>query len=174
MSTLEHIVRFERGYDCIRFECLHDSPGCRPGAGGSHGRHGMDIRFVAKGDAGAVQFVVSTGWLPQNAAPSSIGVRNVEGWAGDFGPYPADLGYHSKTPQYDGQGRMGEACEFADGPCYYDGSGLNAIDGMYALVNGGDAALWAFLDAYYESVFHDAPYPAPAEYAHAPRAKEAP
>jgi hypothetical protein len=41
---------------------------------------------------------------------------------------------------------------------------LSAYDAMYALVNGGDTALWAFLDAYYETVFHGAAYPQPAEY----------
>ena len=86
---------------------------------------------------------------------------------------PADLGYHSKTPQYEGQEVMDDACEFCDGqPCYYDGSGLNATDAMYALVNGGETALWAFLDAYYEAVFNSGAYPEPAEYPMPLRSKE--
>jgi len=40
---------------------------------------------------------------------------------------------------------------------------------MYALVNGGDAALWAFLDGYYAATFEGAPYPIPAENATPPR-----
>ena len=60
---------------------------------------------------------------------------------------------------------MGDACEYCDGkPCYYDGSGLNANDAMYALVNGGDVALWSFLDAYYAHIFDGKDYPKPAEY----------
>ena len=165
--TLQHIVRFERGYDCIRFECVSGSPGCHPGSGGSHGRHGLAIRFLAAGDAGAVQFVVNTGWVPQRVTPSSIFMRHVDDWGGYT--LPTDLGYHAKEPQYEGQTEVSADCEFTGGPCFYDGSGLDAMDGMYALVNGGDEALWAFLDAYYEHVFNDAPYPTPAEYPHPER-----
>ena len=171
MTELEHIVRFDAGYDCIRFECVNGVESCKPGAGDSHGRHGLTIRFLSKGAEGAVQFVLYTGWLPQHAAPSWIHVRDIRSWADGHDPLPVDLGYHSKRPMHEGQEPMDDACEFTGGPCYYDGSGLNAIDGMYALVNGGDKALWAFLDAYYESVFHDAPYPTPAEYRRAPRGR---
>jgi hypothetical protein len=161
---MEHIVRFDGGFDCIKFECVWGSADCEPGAGGSHGRHGLNIRFVSKGDAGAVQFLLYAGWMPQHALPSTIGVRNVRDWGGT-GITPADLGYHSKTPHYDGQTQADSACEFCDGqPCYYDGSGLNANDAMYALVNGGHVALWAFLDAYYDTVFNGAEYPKPAEF----------
>ena len=160
---MEHIVRFEHGHDCIRFECIDDSPNCKPGSGGSHGIGGMSIRFLSKGEAGAVQFLLYTGWLPQRVTPSQIGHRDIWDWG--RGTYPADLGYHSKTPQYDGQEVIDGACEFCDGqPCYYDGSGLNANDAMYALVNGGQEALWAFLDGYYASVFEGGEYPEPAEY----------
>jgi hypothetical protein len=166
---MEHIVRFEGGYDCILFECTYGSKDCKPGSGGSHGRHGLNIRFVSKGDAGAVQFLLYTGWTPQHASPSSIGVRDVRDWGGQH-MMPADLGYHSKTPRYDGQEPIDKACEFCGGqPCYYDGSRLNANDAMYALVNGGDAALWAFLDAYYDATFKDGPYPTPAEFKTTPR-----
>ena len=78
---------------------------------------------------------------------------------------PADLGCYSKTPHYDGQTPIENSCEYCDGqPCYYDGSGLNASDAMYSLVNGGEAALWKFLDDYYSSVFLGGEYPKPFEY----------
>ena len=164
---MEHIVRFERGYDCIKFECTSGSKDCKPSSGGSHGRHGLNIRFVSKGDAGAVQFLLYTGWTPQYVKPSNIGLRDCN-WGTSI--MPADLGYHSKTPRYEGQHKIDNACEFCDGqPCYYDGSGLNANDAMYALVNGGEVALWAFLDAYYESVFAGSKYPVPAEFEMPPR-----
>ena len=159
---MKHIVRFEGGFDCIRFECVHGSKGCKPGSGGSHGRHGLSIRFVSKGDKGAVQFLLYTGLCPQHAVPSTIGVRDCE-WGG--AAIPADLGYYAKQPQYDGQEAIDNACEFCDGqPCYYDGSGLNANDAMYALVNGGGDGLWAFLDAYYAATFDGAVYPSPTEF----------
>jgi hypothetical protein len=40
---------------------------------------------------------------------------------------------------------------------------------MYALVNGGGDALWAFLDAYYAATFDGGKYPAPAEFQMPPR-----
>jgi hypothetical protein len=112
-----------------------------------------------------VQFLLYTHWLPQRSTPSAIGVRELAlNCPVELGPLPADLGYHSKTPHYEGHTSMG-ACEFCDGQdCYYDGSGLNANDAMYALLNGGDDALWKFLDEYYRTVFEDAAYPTPAEY----------
>jgi len=166
---VKHIVRFERGYDCRRFECICGHESCKPGSGGSHGRHGLSIRFVCQGDDGAVQFLLAAGWMPQHAKPDSIGVRSVDKWGSDA--YPFDLGYHSKNPQYKGQEPIEHACEFCDGlPCHYDGSGLNANDAMYALVNGGDAGLWKFLEEYYQTVFHGAPYPVPCEFVKPPRA----
>lgn len=159
---MEHIIRFEGGFDCIKFECIYGSDECKPGTGGSHGRHGLSIRFVSKGDKGAVQFLLYTGLCPQHAAPARIGVRDCD-WGGSV--RPIDLGYHAKQAQYDGQKPMSYACEFCDGqPCYYDGSSLNASDAMYALVNGGDNALWAFLDAYYAATFDGAEYPVPSEF----------
>ena len=160
---MEHIIRFERGYDCIKFECVHGSKNCKPGSGGSHGIHGLNIRFISKGDAGAVQFLLYTGWTPQYAEESSIVFRSIRDCGRNM--MPADLGFHSKTKRYDDQEPVDSSCEFCDGqPCYYDGSGLNASDAMYALVNGGDAALWSFLDAYYQCVFNGGEYPKPAEY----------
>ena len=158
-----HTIKFEHGYDCITFECSSKSKDCLPGYGGSHGRHGLQIRFISKGDEGAVQFLLLTGWLPQYKKYEFN--LNIFATASHY-PSPADLGYHSKKPHYDGQKPIDESCEYCDGqPCYYDGSGLNAYDAMYALVNGGDTALWAFLDQYYETVFHDGAYPKPTEFA---------
>lgn len=160
---LEHIVRFEPGYDCIKFECICGSKDCKPNSGGSHGRSGLSIRFVAKGEAGAVQFLLCTGWLPQHAMSSPISIWGIREWGGHV--MPRDLGYHSKTPRCDGQAVIDSACEWCDGqPCYYDGSGLNAYDAMYALVNGGGDALWAFLDGYYDATFNDGAFPKPAEF----------
>lgn len=160
---MKHIVKFESGYDCIAFNCIHKSKSCTPGKGGSHGRHGLSIRFVSKGAYGAVQFLLYTGWLPQKIQPSTIGYRKVDNWGSLIAP--ADLGYHSITPQHSGQTTMTGSCEFCDGlPCYYDGSGLNANDAMYSLVNGGEDALWAFLDAYYNFIFSKEAYPVPFEY----------
>jgi len=80
-------------------------------------------------------------------------------------PMPADLGVHSLKPQYKDHEPVSSRCDLLKGkPCYYDGSGLNASDAFYALINGGDEGLWKFLDEYYESVFENGQYPIPTEY----------
>lgn len=160
---MEHKIELAPGYDCIKFECINNSKTCQPNSDGSHGRHGMTMRFMTIGDEGAVQFVLYTGWLPQHAIPDGIGGRFVKEWG--HACMPADLGYHSKAPRYEGQEVAQESCVYCGGqPCYYNGSGLNANDAMYALVNGGEEALWQFMDEYYQCVFNSAEYPKPAEY----------
>ena len=159
---MEHLVKFERGYDCIRFKCIHGSHRCIPGAGGSHGVHGLNLRFLAKGNAGTVQFLLFTSWLPKFAVDKTfVWGSHEKAWP----PFPADLGFHSKTPQYEGHTPSDLECEYCDGqPCYYDGSGLNANLAMYTLVNGGEEALWKFMDEYYLSVFEGGTFPTPVEY----------
>ena len=97
--SFERIVRFERGYDCIKFECVNGLKSCKPGSGGSHGAHGLQIRFVLKGDEGAIQFLLFTGLLPKTVEST---FQPFGGWC-DREPFiPCDLGYHSKKPRYDG------------------------------------------------------------------------
>lgn len=162
--TLKRIISLKRGYDCLKFECITGSESCFPGSGGSHGVHGLSMRFVLKGPEGAVQFILYTGWLPQKVEADKLGMRFIGKWQSLSGPLPVDLGYHSRKPLYEGHSSMGP-CAYCDGEeCFYDGSGLNAADAMYSLVNGGDEGLWTFLTAYYQHVFHDAAYPAVIEY----------
>jgi len=161
---VERIVRFEAGYDCMTFECKFKSDRCIPNQGGSHGKHGITIRFVVKGEAGAIQFCIYTGWMPQHAKVS-LGSRYVSDWSDGCKVMPADIGYHSKKPMYEGQTSVTESCEFCDGePCYYDGSSLNAQNPMYTLVNRGGEALWEYLEQYYRATFEGGEYPEEMEY----------
>ena len=153
---LDHIIEWEPGYDCITFECKFDQNGCRPGEEGCHGRHAMTLRFVVKGPDGAVQFVLYTDWLPIPCGTKLL--------MNSVGTMPADLGVHSRKPLYENQTPIADECKYTEGPCYYDGSGLNAYDAYAALVNQGIDALWTFLDGYYESAFRDTPYPTPPAY----------
>ncbi len=148
-------VRCEAGYDHIRFVCSSASPRCFPGSGGSHGRHGLQIRWILKGDDGAVQFLLMTGWTP---VPSD--------WdnSDQMAPLPADLGYHSKRPMFEGHKTQGPCDFIGGGECYYDGSGLNASDAFTVLCNEGSDGLWVFLESYYETVFDGVPYPSAAPY----------
>lgn len=163
---MEHKVEFKAGYDCIKFQCIHGSVRCFPGSGGSHGKHGMNIRFLSKGEKGVVQFLLYTGWLPLKTHD-----QNIEFLFSPVNPpLPADLGYHSPKPLYEDHYQTKDACEYLEGkPCYYDGSTLNAGNAMYTLLNGGEDALWKFLDEYYLHIFEGGPYPRAAEYPKQPR-----
>jgi hypothetical protein len=125
----------------------------------------MEIVFLFHGEKGAVQFKMSTGWLPFYQAEDKIGHREIpnKDCKGLY-PMPSDLGFHSYKPIYKGQTSMGK-CDVLHGKeCYYDGSSLNANDAYYSLVNGGEESLWRFLELYYKTVFEDAEYPTPTEY----------
>jgi len=151
--TLTRSLRFEPGYDCRRFECCLGRPDCQPGSDGYHGIGGLSLRFLVRGDKGAVQFLLFTHWLPE---PEQFQQYNR--------PLPVDLGYHALSPQWDGQKSMG-SCESLDGAdCYYDGSALNAEEPFRILCNEGDESLWRFLEQYYRATFEDGEQPTGAPY----------
>ena len=146
---LKREIRFEPGHDCIRFECHFNRPGCAPGQGGSHGVHGLQMRFLLIGEKGAVQFLLGTGWLPE---PDQFLPK------ANIGPFPMDLGYHSPTQRYAGQTTMN--CDVIEGgKFYFDGSSLNAEEPFRVLCNWGIEALWEYLEAYYRTTYEAAPFP---------------
>lgn len=140
----------------IQFQPAWDKRSKQPGEK-DYGIHGVNLRMVLKGPLGAVQFVLFTNWhLPHVQA--ELQQRPYDAIAGDphwmERPIPADLGYHSPVPRYDGQDIIDNACECLDGrPCYYDGSGLNAERIYDVLRTEGDAGVWRELEAYYRQVF---------------------
>jgi hypothetical protein len=98
---LERIVEFEPAFDKRNVDPEKN-----------FGIHGVEMRWVLKGERGAVQFLVYTNWQLPHVTQESI---NRLGFARDFGmemrcfwlPMAADLGYHSKFPLYEGQEPMG-------------------------------------------------------------------
>jgi hypothetical protein len=167
MKKMKHEIKMRAGHDCIKFKCRWDKEGCKPGAGGSHGIHGLDITFYATGDKGVVQFALSTGWKPVAVDKNNrFGlVPGMDKETAHLHPLPTDLGYHSPKPMYEGHDALTDKCDVLGGKkCYYDGSGLNANDAYYTLINGGDKELWKFLDQYYLCVFEDGDYPEIYEY----------
>ena len=125
----------------------------------NYGIHGVDLCMVLQGAEGAVQFVLYTNWhLPEVAGSTPDPISPHYDYArklSDFGaggPLPADLGYHSPRPIYEGQTPMSE-CKIIDGPCYYDGSGLNAWMPFEALLREGHAGVWRVLEDYYRETF---------------------
>lgn len=146
----------------------------------NYGVHSSDLRMVLKGELGAVQFVLYTGWYPKHVQFEHK-AKNLA----TMYPMPADLGYHSPKPMYEGQTRIGEhqydfedtedmqlgdktlkmpkmsvveekelpICEYIGCPCYYDGSSLNA-DRIYdILLERGSDGVWEELEKYYTDTF---------------------
>lgn len=123
------------------------------------GIHGVEIRFVLKGKLGAVQFVIYTNWmLPEvtkERKPRYIGkiLQDVDLYF--LYPIPADLGYHSHKPMYDGQEKSTEDCPYIGGSCYYSGSGLGAGPVYDVLLREGSDGVWRELKGYYKRIFID-------------------
>lgn len=113
----------------------------------NYGVGALTMRFLLKGEKGAVQFYFNTGWyLPHVEArlKEINGIIERSGW---------DVGYHSYKPIYDGQSSMGK-CSVLDGcECFYDGSSLLADEWMGKFVGGGTEWLWKEMENYYNEIF---------------------
>lgn len=124
-----------------------------------YGQGCATMRFYVIGPKGAVQFVCMTGWYPKIIKKTTF--DDWSDWAElriapmqpHDSPMPSDLGYHSPTPRYEGQSIMDQTCSILNGPCYYDGSGLNASKPFSILVHEGSDRLWEFLEHYYAETF---------------------
>lgn len=85
----------------------------------NYGIHGVAVRWVLKGEKGAVQFLVYTQWMLPHVikeqmrrfrlrAALSHSKEDFEGELHTFWqPMAVDLGYHSKFPMYENQEPMG-------------------------------------------------------------------
>ncbi len=111
-----------------------------------HGVHGVDLRMVLKGKLGAVQFVLFTNWHLKSVDTTTWDDRLEK-------PLPADLGYHSPKPMFDDHELCHDKCEYLDGPCYYDGSTLNAERVFNVLLEKGSDGVWKLLEEYYIETF---------------------
>jgi hypothetical protein len=120
----------------------------------NYGVGGCDVRMVLKGPLGAVQFVVYTDWLPPHVQEERM-VGHRQSVIG-LQPMGVDVGYHSPTPQCEGQTNLGP-CEYLDGrECYYDGSGLRADEWVRTiLLREGSDGIWRALECEYKSLFVD-------------------
>ena len=159
-------IKFDSGYDCIKFECKFKSDRCVPNGGGNHGRHGLEIRFYVYGEKGVIQFVLSTGWMPFSKPINNIGYISLpDDYIKNSSFMASDLGYHSYKPMWEGDTPLTDKCNLLGGkPCYYDGSSLNANNAFYVLVNAGEEALWEYLEAYYQATFEKGEYPEITQY----------
>lgn len=62
----------------------------------NYGIHGCDLRMVLRGELGAVQFVMSTGWFLKSIDTSKFRSMTLY-------PMAVDIGYHSPIPMYEEQ-----------------------------------------------------------------------
>ena len=122
----------------IKFRAAYDKR--HPDPKQNFGIHGADMLWLLTGKHGAVQFLVYTGWQLPHIEDTKV--------------LPADIGYHSKKPMYEGQEPMSEKCDVLGGcRCYYDGSGLVADEVFRKLVTHGSDAVWSHLKEYYKDRF---------------------
>lgn len=115
----------------------------------NYGIHGVDMRMTLIGSVGAISFSVFTNWhLPHVAA---------EQWERPertlLSPMAADIVYHAKTPQYEGQQRRDKVCEYLGVPCYHDGSATAAEEVFGLLLREGGEGVWKHLRERYREQF---------------------
>ena len=138
-EKLERIVNFAPAFDRRNPDPKKD-----------YGVHGVTLRMILKGEKGATQFVLYTNWqLPHVQEEFDDKAINLF----SYKPLPADLGYHSPSPQYEGQTKR--KCDILGGDCYYDGSGLNAERVFDILLQEGDEGVWKELERYYNVIFNE-------------------
>jgi len=107
--------------------------------------------FLLTGPEGAIQFVLKTHWT--SAAKCMASGRDIT--AGDHlacHPMPLDVGYHSRTRNrsYQSEEPTFAHCPLLDGPCWYDGSGLQAEELFELFCLEGTDAVWRVLEDRYQ------------------------
>lgn len=131
----------------------------RAESGGKYGQHCVDMLWLVKGELGVIQFRLFTGWYKGCVTPPGTVWREMRVVASGSkelsAPMPADIGYHSPKPMYEGQTEM-DCHVLPGGKCFYDGSGLNAMNYFAVLVHEGGEKLWEALEREYAQRFEGA------------------
>lgn len=65
------------------------------------GVHGMNMRFMISGKIGVVQFLIYTNWMLPHVRKEQDKFEKISRFLAE--PMAADIGYHSRIPQYEGQ-----------------------------------------------------------------------
>ncbi|QJD53304.1 hypothetical protein SEA_TEMPO_83 [Microbacterium phage Tempo] len=139
----------------IRFEPGHTLRKTKSD-GNDYGIGAMKIRFLLHGPVATIQFLMSTGWVPEKVPVPGWGFTEWHHSA----PTGFDLGYHADQPISEDMrdwsgGPDGRECDVRPGGrCFYDGSGLAADALLERFMVEGEAAVWSELEAYYRSQFH--------------------
>ena len=149
-DELQRIVYVKPAYDCIGVQpCVHGSPKCIPGTGGSHGRHNAEIHFTLRGTDAEITFVTGTGWDLPSVPLHYRCARNEHHPQGKF------VEMHTARPRYAEQDRSdprpdGSCANWAD--CYVDAGYRMADEPARLLVEQGSDAVWTWLEGEYARV----------------------
>lgn len=120
----------------------------------NYGIHGVELGFFLVGELGAVQFKLYTHWqLPHVQREIDAKPPHAQFPYMFHEAMPTDLGYHSHKPMYEGQDVQTDDCHLLNGPCYYDGSSLNAEPVFDRLRAEGSEGVWKALEDYYAATF---------------------
>ena len=141
MSKFKKTIRFDPGWDYIVLG---------PKEKEKCGRHGMTIRFILKGEKGAIHFSISTGWMPRIKRNLGYEPTHQSADVCVLFPMAEDISYHSRV-KLDDYLTPRESCVWLDGDtCYSDGSILYAEEFMATFFNEGEKALWKKMKEYYK------------------------
>ena len=112
----------------------------------NYGISAVTMRFHIEGPLGAVSFSMCTGMhLP--AVDKELREKTTAGW-NPFAPMGMDVSYHAHTRAKDYENKQ-ESCNFIEGTCYSDGSGLMADEVLQLMLAGGEDAVWKKLEELY-------------------------
>lgn len=142
-DELQRVFNVRPAYDCIGVQpCVHGSETCKPGTGGSHGRHAAEMHMTVRGPDAEVTLVLGTGWdLP--TVPDHHTHR---------GPTGRFIEFHTARPQYEGQDgsppRSDGTCKNWSG-CYLNTGYSMSDEPTRLLVEKGSDAVWEWLEALY-------------------------
>jgi hypothetical protein len=162
-EKFEHIVEFSPAFDGrpVSMGGLKEwrTKTMRPDDGTDHtnyGVGGVEIRFVLKGEKGAIQFLIGTDWYPPHVQEEQRDkMYHIDSRFHSIQPSGWDVGYHSPVPLYEGQDNIMDDCPYLDGkPCYYDGSSLRADEWVKnILLKEGSDGIWKAMEEDYAERF---------------------
>lgn len=111
-----------------------------------YGIGSVRLIFILKGEKGAVQFALLTGWYLPHIQANRIAYNKPLGC----------IDCHSYVKRFDYQILHEDCCVLTDAKgCYCDGSSVAGFDFYAILLEDGSKGVWRELKSYYYSVFSD-------------------
>lgn len=142
MPKLERRMWVVPGYDCLEVQpCKFGSEKCKPGRGGSHGRHSAEVWMAVLGHQAEVIFKINAGWNISNVFETLA-----------FGD---EVYWHTAWPQ-EGQTEEDRREPKQDasckdwGDCYQTSTGTSYVNDLFSLlVREGSDAVFKWLENEY-------------------------